>query len=144
MYTVSQPQSSSDFEKYYRLRYEVLRKPWNQPEGSEKDAHEQESVHAMIKDEQGEVLAVCRLQMNDKNTAQLRFMAVKEGAQGKGLGKLIMGYMEKTACERGAQKVILQARENALDFYKSCGYRVVEQSHLLWGVIQHYLMEKEI
>ncbi|MFL5753320.1 MAG: GNAT family N-acetyltransferase [Bacteroidia bacterium] len=144
MYTVTEPTSTSDFEKYFKLRFEVLRKPWGQAEGSEKDDQENESVHAMIKGEQGEALAVCRLQMNDAHTAQVRYMGVKEGMQGKGLGKKIMNYMEGRACEKGAEKVILHARENAVDFYKNCGYSLVEKSYLMWGTIQHYLMEKKV
>ena len=35
---VSSPASKIDFEKYYALRYEVLRKPWGQAPGSERDA----------------------------------------------------------------------------------------------------------
>jgi hypothetical protein len=38
----------------------------------------------------------------------------------------------------------LQARENAVGFYKRCGYAVKEKSYLMWEVIQHYLMEKEL
>jgi N-acetylglutamate synthase-like GNAT family acetyltransferase len=71
-------------------------------------------------------------------------MAVAENQQGKGLGKLVMQYMEEKARENGASEVILQARKNAVDFYRSCGYEVVEKSHLLWGKIQHYLMRKSI
>jgi N-acetylglutamate synthase-like GNAT family acetyltransferase len=144
MYKVTQPQTPSDLEKYYALRYEVLRKPWGEPVGSEKDEQENECVHAMIKDDKGDVLAVCRLQMNDPLTGQVRYMGVRAGMQGKGLGKQIMDFMEKTACEKGAQKVILHARENAVKFYESCGYHHVEQSYLLFGTIQHYLMEKNL
>jgi N-acetylglutamate synthase-like GNAT family acetyltransferase len=143
MFIVSEPRTAEDFEAYYALRYETLRKPWNQPTGSEKDSEEETSTHAFIKHE-GQVLAVCRLQMNTTTTAQLRFMAVAENQQGKGLGKLMMHYMEEKAREKGATEVILQARENAVRFYQSCGYSIVEKSHLLWGEIQHYLMRKEI
>src|SRR4051812_45826823 len=117
---VIEPQSPSDLEKYFALRFEVLRKPWGEPKGSERDEMEDECVHAMIENEQGEVLAVCRLQMNDVHTGQVRYMGVKAGMQGKGLGKQIMKFIEDAACEKGAQKVILHARENAVEFYKSC------------------------
>lgn len=38
----------------------------------------------------------------------------------------------------------LQSRENAVEFYKSCGYDIKEKSFKLWDVIQHYLMIKTI
>lgn len=48
MFVVKQPKTKEDFEKYYDLRYRILRKPWNQPRGSEKDELEKESFHIMV------------------------------------------------------------------------------------------------
>jgi hypothetical protein len=39
---------------------------------------------------------------------------------------------------------MLQARENAVPFYLSIGYSIVEKSFLMWGLIQHFKMEKAI
>ncbi len=144
MNTCTQPITEHDFEAYYRLRYEVLRKPWNQPLGSEKDADEATSTHVCIKNEQDEIIAVCRLQAVDKDIAQIRYMAIKENLHGKGLGKQIMNYTEGLAKEQGFTAIHLHARENAVEFYKSCGYITQEKSYLLWGLIQHYLMTKSI
>ncbi|HXB41563.1 MAG TPA: GNAT family N-acetyltransferase [Bacteroidia bacterium] len=140
---VKQPVSAQDFEIYFILRHEVLRKPWNQPLGSERDTDEKTSVHAFIK-ENNKALAVARLQFLDKNTSQVRYMAVDPNQQGRGLGKMVLEYLEKKSAEAGRKKVVLHARENALKFYERCGYTIVEKSHLLWGKIQHWLMEKEL
>lgn len=142
-FSVTQPSSPSDFDIYYALRYEVLRKPWNQPLGSEKDKDEETSIHAMIK-ESNRALAVGRLQFTDENTSQVRFMAVDPSQQGKGLGRRVLEFLEQKSLEGGRKKVILHARENALKFYESCGYKIKEKSHLLWGQVQHWLMEKEL
>jgi len=142
-FVVSRPSSASDLESYYALRYEVLRRPWGQASGTERDAEEETSIHAFIK-ENNKVLAVGRLQFVDENTAQVRFMAVAPDQQGKGLGKMVLFYLEERALESGRNRVILHARENALKFYESCGYRIIEKSHLLWGEVQHWLMEKEL
>jgi len=141
---VTEPTTSEEFDKYYQLRWEVLRKPWDQPIGSEKDEHEESSVHAVIFDEKKNVIAVCRMQMNSATEAQLRFMGVRDDQQGKGLGKLLLSYLEKIAKEKGATKIILQSREIAVDFYKRNGYMMKEKSFLMWGLIQHYLMEKKL
>ncbi|MEW6467321.1 MAG: GNAT family N-acetyltransferase [Bacteroidota bacterium] len=141
---VLQPQTPEEFERYYRLRWELLRKPWGWERGSELTDDEDRCVHAMICDDQQNALAVCRLQMNSAEEAQVRFMAVRDDVQGKGLGRIIMSYMEDRAREKGAKKMVLQARENALEFYKRMNYTIVKKTHLLWGVIQHYLMEKEL
>ncbi len=140
---VSQPSSPSDFEIYFSLRYEVLRKPWHQPLGSERDADEETSVHAFIT-ENTKAIAVARLQFVDGNTSQVRYMAVDSLQQGRGLGKLVLQFLEEKSLAAGRKKVVLHARENAVKFYERCGYAVKEKSHLLWGEIQHYLMEKEL
>lgn len=140
---VSQPSKAEEFEKYYQLRYEVLREPWKQPKGSEIDNDEQNSIHAFVKDH-GDVLAVGRLQFLNDSESQVRFMAVDPAAQGRGLGRQVLEYLENKSKEHNRNVVLLHARENALEFYKSCGYHIVEKSHLLWGQIQHWLMRKEL
>jgi N-acetylglutamate synthase-like GNAT family acetyltransferase len=141
---VTEPKTPEEFEKYYRLRWEVLRKPWGWARGSELTGDEDKCTHAMVCDEKNEAIGVCRLQMNSPEEAQLRFMGVRDDQQGKGVGKVIMAWMEEAARKKNAGYIVLQARENALEFYKRCGYHVVEKSHLMWGKIQHYLMRKDL
>lgn len=144
--SIKEPQTPKEFEAYYLLRYEILRKPWNQPPGSEKDAQEDTSVHIMATDtdEHKNVLGVCRIQFNSDSEAQLRFMAVKEDTQGLGIGRKLIEYAEAKAKGNGASSMILQSREIAVEFYKKCGYAVIEKSFLMWGEIQHYLMRKNL
>ena len=142
---IIEPSTSEEFKKYYNLRYEVLRKPWGQPLGSERDEREETSIHRMIIDNKTEnALAVGRLQFNSTHEAQIRFMAVTDDLQGKGLGSQIISALENVARGKGIQRIILSARENALQFYKSNGYEIVKKTHLLFGEIQHWLMEKEL
>jgi predicted GNAT family N-acyltransferase len=139
-----EPVSTEDFEKYYQLRWEVLRKPWNQPKGSEKDNAEEISIHIMALDEKNECIGVSRLQKNSEEEYQVRFMGVRDDQQGKGVGKLLMNYLEGKAKSLGAKKIILQSREIALPFYLSIGYEMKEKTFKLWDIIQHYRMEKKI
>ena len=139
---MAEPQTQKEFEAYYLLRYETLRKPWGQPIGSEKDEQENESIHLMACVDDKNVLGVCRLQFNSSVEAQLRYMGVKKNTQGSGIGKRLIEYAERTAKEKGAQRLILQSRESAVGFYEKCGFKIVEKSYLMWNEIQHYLMEK--
>ncbi len=141
---LSKPQTDKEFEAYYLLRYSILRKPWNQPLGSEKDENEDASFHLMASDENGNVLGVCRMQFNSEEEAQLRFMAVDEKAQGFGIGKKMMNYFEQEAFANGRKIIALQARENAVPFYEKCGFKIKEKTFLMWGQIQHYLMKKKL
>jgi predicted GNAT family N-acyltransferase len=144
MHKVKQATTETDLKNILQLRYDVLRKPWNQPIETATDDLEQTSINAFIEDENGNAIACGRLQENDNHIGQIRFMAVSQSHQGKGLGKLILQFLEEKSKEKSLVEIQLQARENALNFYKSCGYNIKEKSFLLWGQIQHYLMVKGI
>ena len=141
---VSEPKTGEDFENYYRLRWEVLRKPWGQAEGLEKDETDVHSIHAFIKNEKGEVIAIGRLHFNNPLESQIRFMAVDPGYRRKNLGGKILKYLEQKAKEKGAEKVVLQSRELAVNFYISNGYTLIEKTFLLFDSVQHYLMQKSL
>lgn len=142
MFRVISPESPEQFELIYKLRYEVLRAPWNQPKGSEKDGNEHTSTHAMILSETGECIATGRLQFNSESEGQIRFMAVHEQHRGQQLGRIILNYLETIALEQSRTRIVLQARENAVAFYTAQGYSLEEKTFLLFDRIQHYRMSK--
>lgn len=144
MIDVKRAQSKEELEAILKLRYEVLRKPWHQPASTATDELENSSLNAFIADEKGNVVACGRLQENENKTGQIRFMAVSALRQGEGLGKKIVDFLEHSAREMRLNRIELQARENAVKFYESCGYTIKEKSFLLWGQIQHFLMEKTL
>ena len=137
---IFEPRTNDDFEKYYNLRWKILRKPWNQLIGSEKDELENESVHLMVSDNKN-IIGVGRLHFNSKNEAQIRYMAVEEDYQKKGVGKLLLNELKKKAIEKGAKHIVLNARESAILFYKEQGFLIVEKSHTLFGSVPHFKME---
>lgn len=130
-------------DKIINLRYDILRKPWDKPKNTATDELEEQSINAYI-EYQGNVIACGRLQNNGNGIGQIRYMAVDNNFQGKGLGKLILNKLEKEAKAIGIDTIELQARENAVMFYKVNGYTVKETSFKLWDIIQHYLMTKSI
>lgn len=142
--TVRESNNNIQLERIVALRYEILRKPWHQPYESSKDELEEQSVNAFIEDENNAVIACGRLQKNNEQTAQVRYMAVSASHRGKGLGAQVLRYLENRARDWKVSMVQLQARENAVKFYEAQGYRVVEKTFLLWGQIQHFLMEKHV
>jgi len=130
-----------DFDKYLELRWRILRKPWNQPRGSEVDELDDEAIHIAAYDED-KMVGVARLHFNSKEEAQIRYMAVEEGYRNRGIGSKMLEKLEEIAKEKGARYVMLNARENAVGFYLKNGYELVEKSYLLFGTIQHYKMRK--
>ena len=137
------PEGEGEYRRYLRLRYETLRQPWGDPEGSEREDDDDTSIHRMIIDSAtDEIIGVARLHFNAPEEAQIRLMAIKETYRKQDLGRLMMAEMEAIAKREGAVKVILHARDYAMGFYEKLGYQTVEPSYLLMGQIQHYLMEK--
>ena len=89
------------------------------------------------------VLAIGRLHFNSQTEAQIRFMAVHDSYQNKGIGSEILSCLEKIVVNKnGDSKIILHAREAAINFYKKNGYKIVKKTHKIKCGIQHYLMEK--
>ena len=126
------------------LRFEVLRKPWGQPENSVRDEWENQSLHVLVIEDNGRAIATGRLQYNQDGEAQVRSMAVIEEFQGKGIGTEVLRFLEKTAIEKKIPKIILDARDLAVDFYKKNGYEVEGNSYTLFDVIQHFRMSKKM
>jgi len=137
-------QTQQELEGILHLRYNILRKPWNQPMESATDNFESTATNAYLTNETKEIIACGRLQENENKIGQIRFMAVDERYRGKKAGKQIVFFLEQIAKTKSLVKIELQSRENAVEFYKSCGYTIKEKSFLLWGQIQHYLMEKNL
>jgi N-acetylglutamate synthase-like GNAT family acetyltransferase len=140
---IKAPKTDSEWKAYYALRFNVLREPWNQPLGSEVLADEDLAIHA-IAVENGEVLGVARMHESAEKQGQVRCVAIAIAAQGKGIGKAIMAYLEDQAKTKGWTEIVLEARENAVPFYKRIGYTINAESYLLFGEIQHYRMSKTL
>ncbi len=138
---VRSPQNKAEWTAYYDLRFRVLREPWNQIRGSERDSHEEDGEHFAVFNAHL-IIAVGRLDQLDSSTGQVRFMAVMPSFQGKQIGRLLMDAIMKRCEEKKLPVVILHAREIAIPFYERLGFQLVEKSHLLFGEIQHFLMEK--
>ncbi len=93
-------------------------------------------------DAAGKALACGRLHLTALGEAQLRYMAVDERARGCGYGGRILEALEAEARGRGVRKIVLNARDNAVAFYRKRGYDVIGDAETLFGVIRHLRMEK--
>jgi ribosomal protein S18 acetylase RimI-like enzyme len=145
-FAIKQPETGEEFKRYYQLRWEILRAPWNQAKGSEVDDIEDQCVHVMAietsSNDKYTVIGVARLQYNSDNEAQIRYMAVASEHQRKGIGRALVNTLEQFAQNSSCNKMILDAREPAIGFYYKLGYKIVEKSYLLFDEIQHYQMIK--
>ncbi len=137
------PQSAAEWEDYFDLRWRILRAPWQQPRGSEKDEREAESEHLMIVGEDSRPLAVGRLHFNSPAEAHVRFMAVDPQAQGRGLGSTILREFERRARAAGATSIVLNARDDAQRFYQKHGFVVIGPAPTIFDAVKHVRMRKE-
>ena len=139
---IRSPKTDQEWLDYYDLRYRVLRKPLNKPRGSEKNDGDSLGEHFALYENQL-LKAIARLDTVEPKISQVRFVAVDSEIQGKGYGKLLMEAVEEKAIKNGNTKMILHARDYAVEFYKKLNYNIIGESYKLFNVLQHYLMEKE-
>ena len=138
------PAEPNEWGRYFDLRWRVLRKPWNQPRGSERDDRELDSSHLALWDDRGRPVAGGRLQMNSPTDAQVRYMAVEREFAGQGLGSRILAGLEVRARELGATRVVLNSRETARGFYDRHGYAAVGPAETMFGEVAHIRMSKTL
>ena len=141
---ITSPSNASEFQKYYYFRWEYLRKDLNQKLGSERDDTENISIHRMIKNNNGEIIGIGRLHKISLDIYQVRYFAVHKDYRRIGLGTYLMKDLEKIAVKNKSNYITLNARENAINFYKKLDYKVLKKTFLLYKKIQHYEMRKKI
>ncbi|MDD5502537.1 MAG: GNAT family N-acetyltransferase [Candidatus Thermoplasmatota archaeon] len=142
---IRSPRTKEEFAQYYNLRWRILRAPWvhsKEPELDELD--ENPDVVHMAAIDKGKVIGVGRGQMNSPDEGQVRYMAVDESCRGKGAGGKILSVIEREMAKNGAKYAVLNARENAVNFYMKHGYKIIREGPLIFGCIKHKFMRKEL
>ena len=142
-FEIRSPISEEEWERYDNFRWEVLRKPLKMSHIPLKDNLEEASIHLMGVTSEGKILACGRLHLNTSEEAQIRYMGVSEDLRRSGIGSKMIKKLEEKAINQGANQIMLNARENAVAFYKSLGYFEVGpyESDIQ---IPHTRMEKKI
>jgi histidinol-phosphate aminotransferase len=136
------PYKSPAYTSMCELRDEVLRKPIGlrlSPAETEKDRGD----ILLVGLENGRVVACCILTEMDRTSVKLRQMAVSPACQGKGIGKSLLLFAEKTAREKQYDTICLHARKIAYGFYEKQNYSVVGKEFTEVG-IPHFEMTKTI
>jgi len=138
---IRSPETAEEWNQYFDLRWQLLREPWQQARGSEKDELEENSIHrcALV---DGKIVAVGRFHFLNPKEAQIRYMAVMSEFQQQGIGQSLLQSLEARAVESSVNLMTLNARENAVAFYKKNNYVLIEESHTLYGKIKHFKMKR--
>ncbi|MHA1298724.1 MAG: GNAT family N-acetyltransferase [Candidatus Helarchaeota archaeon] len=136
------PKTKREFDLMYDLRWRILRKPWNQPRGSEKDPDESKDLQ-LIALLDNKIIGTVRYHKINDTVAQVRAMAVEEKYRMKGVARNLMESLHMTAKNQGIKYLVLNARENAIEFYKKLGYVSIGEGPILYDVIKHEKMVKQ-
>ena len=97
------PKNEKEFNEYDLFRWRLLRKPIGKTIESLKDEYEDNSFH-LIGVIDNQIVACGRLHFIDDSKAQIRYMAVDEKYQRKGLGSSILSLLESHAKKNNADK----------------------------------------
>ena len=140
---IRSPKSKEEWKVYDDFRWEILRKPLKMSHIPLKDKLEDISYHFMAINVSNKILACGRVHMNNEHEAQIRYMGVSFNVRRMGIGTSIVEKLEEKARALGATYVALNARNVALNFYKSLGYVEIE-SYESDIKIPHTRMEKRL
>ena len=138
---VRPPKTKKEWYDYYYLRWKVLRSNFSDNIDSAKDDIEDESFHIIAINSNLKILGVGRIHELDRETSQIRYMAVEKKSRSNNVGTLILKCLISHAIEKKNKQIILQARENAINFYLKNGFKLKQKTHILFGEVQHYLMK---
>ncbi len=145
MIQIKTPQTREDFKEYYALRYELLRRPWGQGKGTEKDDYEPISQHFMAVDDQtGKVVGVIKLMEKEPGVGWFSHLAVVKAYQGQGIGKLLVETVERAAVEKGFKVIGCMSRLNTTSYFENFGYHITGLPTHYFGTIQVAWMEKNL
>jgi len=140
---LAEPRTPDEFEEYYDLRWRILRKPWTDEKQTGQDEYERTAIHLAAWDG-NKLVGTGRCYFISPNEAMIRGMAVEDGYKNQGIGSMILKGLEERAMQVGATRIVLHARESALEFYRKNHYRVVERSYTLFHSIVHWRMYKDV
>lgn len=144
MFKLITPQTENQIAKYYYFRWQMLREPLQMPLGSERDEFDEMSYHRMIVDGRGRPIAAGRLYITPENEGQIRFMAVKPNRRNRGVGSFILVALESFARQEGVKRLVCNARQDAISFYKKNGFESQGELSDQVGANRHQQMVKQL
>tara|TARA_B100001113_G_scaffold310108_1_gene273124 strand:+ start:143 stop:664 length:522 start_codon:yes stop_codon:yes gene_type:complete len=156
---------------YYDCRYAVLRQPLGFERGAELLDDDDNALHAWV-EQDNKVVAVGRAHLipegvdgsgadhagpgaakipgfgplsesSNRPAIQIRQMGTLDEYRRKGLAATVLAGLEEAAKTHLSAKIgLLQAREHAIEFYQSQGWKIIDQPYDISGIGPHRSMMK--
>ncbi len=134
--------NSIEYMKTVELRDKILRKPLGLKFSSEQLEKEFSDIHITSFIDK-DIIGCLILSPIDKNTIQMRQVAIDDNYQGEQIGTTMVKYSEEYAKKYGYKKIILHSREVSVGFYKKLDYNIIGDRFIEIG-LQHWIMEKRL
>lgn len=129
------------------LRHEVFVQEQRIDAAIERDEHDADGLHAVVRNRLGMVLATGRLLWPQAGAAvveaRIGRMAVHKDVRGSGLGAAVLGALAEQASQRGCTSLSLQAQTSAIEFYRRQGF-VPQGEPSAIGGIAHQTMVRSL
>ena len=135
-------ESESELDAAIQVRFRVFVSEQAVPPEEELDEADATATHAIALF-QGQVVGTGRLLNQETATAQIGRMAVDVAWRRKGIGGLILEFLEESARTEGKRHSMLHALEYIKSFYAAHGYREHGDSFLEVD-IPHIEMRKDL
>ncbi|WGD98116.2 GNAT family N-acetyltransferase [Bacillus safensis] len=136
--------NENDLHVAQDIRKSVFIKEQQVPESDEFDQFDtlnEQCQHVLVYHE-NQPVGTGRVRIVD-HTGKLERICILKPYRKYGLGKIIIGELEKIMQEKGISKIKLHGQTHAEGFYKKLGYQTTSDEFMEDG-IPHILMTKEI
>ncbi|WP_445194262.1 GNAT family N-acetyltransferase [Staphylococcus xylosus] len=129
-------------EEAHNIRKKVFVEEQGVPLENEIDQYETIATHVIGYDQNDVPFATGRLRPI-ANSVKVERVAILASHRNKGYGKLLMGFLETVAINKGDEKLMLNAQCHAQSFYESLGYESFGEIFMEEN-IEHIAMSKII
>ena len=129
-----------ELEQVFSVRTQVFVHEQNVPEEEEIDHLEEESIHFLVTDEEGNPAGAGRFRVVDEEGKVERICVMPE-FRSKGVGKALMNAIEQYGLTKHIKTFKLNAQNQAIPFYEKLGYSVTSDEFMDAG-IPHHTMKK--
>jgi predicted GNAT family N-acyltransferase len=135
--------ASEDYRRMIACRNKVLREPMGRTLSEQELARDASLRHFAAFDAQGSVVGTVLLESQTDTRLRARQVSVHPTVQGKGVGALLMRFVEETGRKEGFTEMVLHARETAVPFYMRLGY-IAEGDFFEESTLPHIFMRRSL
>ena len=135
-------ENNDELQAAFDIRRQVFIEEQGVPEEIEMDDYDVEALHIIVTEGRMPV-ATARLRFPEDRLAKIERMAVLKDYRRLGIGTEMISFILDELAERQVEEALLHAQSRAVDFYKSCGFKVTSGT-FLEADIEHVEMRKQI